>query len=360
MKRFISLALAMIMLLALCACGGGGSSATATPAPAATDAPATDNPDTTPDAETPDDNAPAADADRNGDGVVTIAYSAIAYDIAVLPRFLQDFLQAECDERDWDLVALSAEGDPMKQGEQINQLLQQDPDYFVLFPADPTLALDWADAIGEAGVPCVCVHTDVAAGSDGTPNANISAYAGPNNYTMAYDVAKAMIEKNGADAGLKIVQIGGVPVQSDYIERVAGFNAAVEELSNYEVLGIEWAYSSRSDAMGFMENFISTYGDDIDVLMGFDDDLTLGGVNALQEAGKTDVQVYSITGQKEAIQAIKDGKMTLTAYYSTEDTIAKIVECLEKIMAGETLDYYQYTVTPHITVENADDFPGEF
>jgi len=32
-------------------------------------------------------------------------------------------------------------------------------------------------------------------------------------------------------------------------------------------------------------NFISTYGKQINVLMGFDDDLTLGGVNALQAAG---------------------------------------------------------------------------
>jgi len=74
----------------------------------------------------------------------------------------------------------------------------------------------------------------------------------------------------------------------------------------------------------------------------------------------TDVQVYSITGQKEAIQAIKDGTMILTARYSTAETCAEVFNVIDKLAAGEEIEYFHYTVTPHITAENADQFEGEF
>lgn len=323
MKKMTSLLLALTMTLSLAACGGGS-----------------------------DDVESTQLADRNGDGQVTIAYSAIANSIAVLPQYLYSNLENTCKERGWTFQALAAEGDAMLQGEQIGQLIQQDPDYFVLFPADPALAVDWTQSIADAGIPCITLHTDVA--EEGREY--VKAYCGPNNYTMAEDIAKALVEKHGADAGLKIVEIGGVPVQSDYIDRVAGFDTYISENSNYEILGIEWAYSNRADAQGFMENFISTYGDDIDVLMGFDDDLTLGGVNALQAEGMTDVEVYSITGQKEAMTAIQDGTMTLTAFYSTATVVGDVFKCIDELAAGNAVEYFQYTNVPHVTAENVAEY----
>jgi ABC-type sugar transport system substrate-binding protein len=300
--------------------------------------------------------AATAPADRNGDGKVVIGYSSIAYSIAVLPQYIFAGLEADCKTRGWELQHLSAEGDAMLQGEQISQLIQQDLDYLVVFPADPMLAVDWMKEVSEAGIPAVMIHTDVAE----VGREYAKAYCGPDNYAMAESLAKAVVEKYGADAGIGIVEIGGVPVQSDYIERVAGFDDYIKANSNFKVLGLEWAYSNRADAQSYMENFISTYGNQINVLMGFDDDLTLGGVNALQAAGMTDVGVYSITGQKEAIQAIKDGKMTMTAYYSTAATAQNALKCIDDLAAGKTIEYFHYTDVPLITKENADKYEGEF
>ena len=323
MKKIVALLLALVMAFSLVACGNsGGSGESSEP------------------------------ADRNGDGKVTIAYSAIGYSIAVLPQYLHDNLKAECEERGWEFIFLAAEGDAMLQGEQVSQLVQQDPDYFLMMPADPALAVDWVNEVNEAGIPCITVHTDVA-------DELAAAHCGPDNYARAAALAKELIDKHGADAGLKIVEIGGVPVQSDYILRVAGFDEYIKANSNYEILGIEWAYSNRADAQGYMENFISTYGDEIDVLMGFDDDLTLGGVNALQAAGMTDVEVYSITGQIEAMAALKAGTMTMTAFYRTALTASNAFDCIEKLAAGEEIEYFHYTEVPNLTIDNVADYEAE-
>jgi len=291
------------------------------------------------------------------DDKIVIGYSTIAHNIAVLPQFMYSNLEKGCAERGWDLLLLAAEGDPMLQGEQVKQLIQQEPDFIVLFPADPMLAIDWVNDIAEAGIPCIALHVDV----DESVRQHVSAYVGINNYQMASDIAMEIIRHYGANAEINIVQIGGVPVQTDYIQRVAGFTDTINANSNFNILGIEWAFSSRADAQGFMENYISTYGDSINVLMGYDDDLTLGGVNALQAAGMTDVRVYSITGQNEAIAAIKDGKMTLSAYFSCADAIAEVFRCLDDLVAGKPIDnYFRFIKTPFITIDNAHQFQNEF
>ena len=88
-----------------------------------------------------------------------------------------------------------------------------------MFPADADLAVDWVQAANEAGVTVLLVGTDVA--EDGRQYA--SAFCGPNNYEMGVELAQALIDANGADAALNIVEIGGNAGQADYIDRKAGF-----------------------------------------------------------------------------------------------------------------------------------------
>lgn len=294
---------------------------------------------------------------KQEDKKITIGYSTIAYAIAVLPQFMYSNLEKGCADRGWEFLPLAAEGDPMLQGEQVKQLVQQEPDFIVLFPADPELAVDWVNDIAAAGIPCIALHVDVAE----SVRQHVTAYVGIDNYKMASDIAMAIINDYGADADINIVEIGGVPVQTDYIQRVAGFDDTIKANSNFNILGLEWAFSSRAEAQGIMENYISAHGDQINVLMGFDDDLTLGGVNALQAAGMTDVGVYSITGQNEAIAAIKEGKMTLSAYFSCATAIEEVFKCLDTLAAGNTVsEYFHYINTPFITAANADQFKNEF
>jgi len=299
--------------------------------------------------------------DRNGDGIVKIACSTIAYTIATPFKVFIDDLDEFANKRGWTFDMLAAEGDALLQGEQINQLIGQNPDYMLILNGNAVLCNDYSKACADAGIPVLCLDADSAPQPDGSPDVNVSAYIGTNNYQMAYDLGMYIIDRYGADAELGIVRISLVPGMKAHEDRNRGFNDAITENSNYTLLGdTAWAYASRSEAQRYMEAFIGTYGDKIDILVGFDDDQTLGGVYALQEAGMTDVKVFSITGMKEGIQAVKDGKMELTVLRSWATMANKTIECIEKLFAGETIDYFQYIDTPYITKDNADQFEGEY
>lgn len=355
MKKILAFALALVMVLALCACGSTGSTTTEAEAPAAEVA---EESAAEPAAEPAAEVAEGAGLDRNGDGKVTIAYSTIAYAIAPLTQYLCDNLNALCGNEGWEFVYLAAEGDADLQGQQVETLVDQDPDYLVIFPADGALAVDWVEYAADEDVPVFLVGTDVA--EEGRDNA--IAFCGPDNYTMGVELAQFLIDLNGADAGLGIVEIGGNAGQVDYIERKAGFEDTIAAETNYTILGdTAWCHSSRTEAQDSMADFISTYGDQIDALYGMDDDLTLGGVNAIAEAGLADsIQVISITGQIEAIQAIKDGKMLTTTYTPTLLTASLVIDAINEYAANGTIEYQQSYVPDLITADNADSYEGEF
>ncbi len=361
MKKILALLLALVMVLALTACGGSSSSPaaeTTTKAAAEEAAPAAEEPEAAKQADEAPAAAEAAGLDRNGDGKVTIAYSTIAYAIAPLTQYLCDNLNAFATAEGWEFSYLAAEGDAVLQGQQIETLVDQDPDFLVIFPADAALAIDWVEDAADEGVPVFLVGTDVAEEA----HDSAVAFCGPDNYTMGAELARYLIEQNGADAGLGIVEIGGNAGQADYIDRKAGFEDTIAAESNYSILGdTAWCHSSRTDAQDSMADFISTYGDQIDVLYGMDDDLTLGGVNAIAEVNRTDdIQVLSITGQIEAIQAVKDGKMASTAFTPPRLTASLVIDAINEYAANGTIEYFQSYVPDLITAENADNYQGEF
>jgi ribose transport system substrate-binding protein len=285
----------------------------------------------------------------------TIGYSSIASAIAPLTKALEQNITKECKERDWKLTSLSAEGDIQKQGEQIATLITQKPNLLLLFAGDDAISINWVKDIRAAGIPCVMIMLNV----DEKGRQYVNAFVGPDQEAMTKKIAETIVKKHGPNAGLTIVSISGVPVQYDYRVRLKGFKEGIAK-TNYKLIGPQYAYSSREKAQGFMETYISTYGKKINVLMGFDDDLTLGGIAAINEAGLKGIEVYSITGQVEALKAIKEGKMEMTVMSRTDLMAKKAFEVAEKILAGEKVEYNNPTEIFYITKENVDNYKGEF
>src|SRR5699024_3280523 len=70
---------------------------------------------------------------------------------------------------------------------------------------------------------------------------------------------------------------------------------------------------TAEDGKAVMETFISTHGlDDIDLLYAHNDEMGLGAIQAIEEAGfepGTDIQIIIVDGSKAGFQAGVDGKL---------------------------------------------------
>ena len=250
---------------------------------------------------------------------------------------------------------LDAQTDTAKVAEYCQQMIDANVDALVIFGGDPAANADIAKTADEAGIPVFMAALDVSENG----KQYVKACVGPDQEQMCYEIGQYIIEQNGADAGCKVVQISGVPFLDDYIQREAGFARAMKD-TNYELMEPDYAYSSRSDAKTFMENHIQAEGDSIDIVMGYDDDLTMGAIAAIEEAGLTDkIKVYSLTGQNDAIQAVADGKLELTVMNRADAIAKELTVAMAEVFTNGTTEYYHYTELTYITKDNVNDYIGK-
>jgi ABC-type sugar transport system substrate-binding protein len=290
-------------------------------------------------------------------GQLKIAYSAVANgDSAPWAGVLWDELEAACTAEGWTLDALSAGGVPADQTKQIDQLLADDPDYFIIFAGDVSRADQWVKKVHDAGVPVIMASIDAT----GNALDSVSAFVGPDQEALAAQLAADLIAAQGADAGLKVAAISGFQCQQDYILRQQGYEKTLTYFSNYTLLATQYAGASRTEAKSIMDQYFTTYGDGIDVVMCYDDEFAMGALESIEDHGKSgQIQVYSITGSEEAIQAVADGSIVEVAVNSAAQIAQGCVDVISGLEQGVIPDHYTYTDRTYITADNAKDYSGK-
>jgi len=326
MKKLLAILLALAMVFCLAACGEKEAEPAAAPA---------EEPKTI--------------------GYVTISGSA------PWGALIGTTLEGICKDAGWDWKYLDAETNADKVNEHVQTLIDAGVDAIVVFGGVPAANSDNAKKAAEAGIPMFMAGLDVT--EDGRQY--VAACVGPDQEKAFVDYADYIIaQEGGAEAGIKVAQISGVPFLDDYIMRESGFRSEMEAKSNFDTtLETQYAFSSRADAKTFMEQYIQQYGDKINVLMGYDDDLTMGAVQAIDEAGLTGkIHVYSFTGQNDAIQAVKDGKMQCTVVNRAGDIAEELKVAMDEYFANGSTEYYHYTPLTYVTSENVNEWlnKGEF
>ena len=350
-KKLAAALLAISMVASLAACGSSSGSASAASEAAKSEAPAA----AASEAAGSTAAAPAGDVDVNaamsGKTIGYVTINGAAPWGGLIGTKLDEFVSAAGGT----CKILDAQTDTAKIAEYCQQMIDASVDALVIFGGDPSANSDIAKTADEAGIPVFMAALDVSENG----RQYVKACVGPDQKAMCEEIGKFIIDQNGADAGCKVVQISGVPFLDDYIQREAGFAEAMKG-ANYDVLEADYAYSSRSDAKTFMENHIQAEGDSIDIVMGYDDDLTMGAVAAIDEAGLTGkIKVYSITGQNDAIQAVADGKMELTVMNRADAISQELVNAMAEVFTNGTTEYYHYTDLTYITKDNVNDYIGK-
>lgn len=284
-----------------------------------------------------------------------IAYSSIADEseapwIGVLWTAMENI----CESNGWELDALSADGVPATQENQIDELLDGNPDYFVIFAGDVNMADDWVKKIHNAGIPVITLGVDATASVENY----VSAYIGPDQEALASQLAMDMIADNGAAAGLNVVAISGFEFQQDYILREQGYEKTLSYFSNYSLLVTEYAGASREEACSIMENYLDTY-DSIDAVMCYDVEFAMGALEAIEAAGQKDnIQVYCITGCEEAYEAVEAGTVKEVAAFSANELAESCADVITGLENGTIPDHYNYIAREYVTADNVKDYLG--
>jgi ribose transport system substrate-binding protein len=158
------------------------------------------------------------------------------------------------------------------------------------------------------------------------------------------------------EQGDNIVVLRGIPTTLDN-ERVEAFQAAIEG-SGINVLDMQHGNWNRDDAFNVMQDFLSKY-DDIDAVWAADDDMTIGVMEAISQAGREDeMWIVGGAGMKEIIKRVMDGDPMLPVDVTYPP--AQIATAIELTALGQVSDTPvsgRFIIGSQIiTPENAENF----
>lgn len=139
----------------------------------------------------------------------------------------------------------------------------------------------------------------------------------------------------------QIAEIQGTAGSSPAIDRKKGFEEVLKEYPNMKIIKSQNADFARAKGKEVMESYLkSPQGNDITAIYTHNDDMAMGAIQAMEEAGKKpgkDIKVVSVNAIKEAFQAIIDGKMNASVECSPL-LGPPLFDTIEKVRAGEKVE----------------------
>jgi|SRR5690625_1302645 len=162
----------------------------------------------------------------------------------------------------------------------------------------------------------------------------------PDNIEVANSVADWAIEE--FPDGANYVTLEGPAGVSVVNERNEGFDETMEGESDFEQVDSQTANWSTEEAKSVFETMLKSNNNDIQFVFAQNDEMGLGAVQAVEEAGLTpgeDVKIATIDGTSSALEALVDGDLSFVAEYNPifSDTA---LDAVNKVLDGEDLDSY--------------------
>ncbi len=260
--------------------------------------------------------------------------------------------EMEAEAQGVELKVLDAEWDSQKQATQVESLIAAGCDVIEIIPCDSTAIIPTMEKVNAAGIPLVVVNTQHDPASEDL----IVTFVGASMEDEAAMAAEAVKEILGAEGG-KVVIVEGAAGSFPAIHRTSGFLAAIEG-ANIEVLANQNAGWDRATAMAVMEDFLTAYPD-IDALYAHDDNMVIGCIQAIKDAGREDeIKVVSISGTIEGYDAIRNGELYSTVSQPPDWEGMMAVQVAVGILNGEEYPKWVKTPIAQVTAENVDKFKG--
>ena len=277
-----------------------------------------------------------------------------------------------------NLNLADARSSQASQNEQVDRFLQQEYDVICVNLVDRTAAAVIVDKAQSAGVPLIFfnrqpVEEDLDRWDQAYYVGSKADRAGILQGQIVLEAWKkdpAALDRSG-DGVLQYVMLEGEPGHQDALLRteycvktLVDAGVAVEKLDSNNA---DW---SRGQATLRMQQWLETYGDEIEVVFANNDDMALGAIDACLAAGRTEAELPFIVGvdaTPPALEAVAQGTLKGTVQNDAAGQAESILDLCcalargrEAASAVELEDgkyvWLEYTA---VTAENLKDFLPE-
>jgi len=239
-----------------------------------------------------------------------------------------DSMKAEAAKRGIDLKFSDGQGKQENQIRALRSFIAQKVDAIVLAPLVET---GWDPVLRDAkraGIPVIITDRSIVT-SDETLYA---CFIGSDFFEEGRMAAEWLAKKTGGKG--RIVELQGTPGSAPANERRKAFAEGLVAHPGLQIIDSQSGDFRRTGGKEVMEAFIKKHGKTIDILYAHNDDMALGAIQAIEEAGMkpgTDIVIVSIDAVREGVQAVVAGKINCTVECNplfgpkVYDTVAKLL-----------------------------------
>lgn len=208
---------------------------------------------------------------------------------------------------------LTSDSDDNKQIQGIRDFISKygEKAIFVVDPSSAAVTANIAEICEESG-NYVTILTHRAEGLYPKDFTKFVIHMTENDIHSGYITAKALFDSLGGKG--KVCELYGQLGNDAATARHAGFERALKEYPNIQVLDMQVASFSQEEALKITETWLAKYGNNgINGIYCANDTMALGAIEALKQSGLNGkIKVSGTDGIKAAYEAIQDGDMVCT------------------------------------------------
>ena len=256
---------------------------------------------------------------------------------------LNKAITAKAKELGVKVIITDAQRSPEKQVQQVESFIAQKVDAIILNPCEVEASSPAVDKAVVAGIPIVNVNSETKS----VPTAFVGSRDEESGRIAMEYIARRL---NGRG---NLVMMQGFMGQAAQIKRDQGAREVLARHPGLKLLAAQTAEWDRAKAMSLMENWLQSYGNQIQAVFAQNDEMGLGALLALEQAKRKDqVVVASVDAIADALQAVKDGRTDATVFQDAAGQAGAAVETALKILRQEPYEKQVFIPFQLVTKEN--------
>lgn len=258
-------------------------------------------------------------------------------------------VKSEAAKRGYELKYSDAQADQANQIKALRSFIAQKVDGIVLAPKTTT---GWEPVLKEAKeakIPVVLVDRGIEV-SD--PELYVTLIA--SDFVWEGEQAALQLIKDKGET-LNVAELQGQPGADATIGRKKGFENILAKHPGVKVILSQTGEFNRLKGKEVMEAFLKAEGNNIDAVYAHNDDMAIGAIQAIKEAGMDpgkDIYLLSVDAVRDAFQAMVDGDLNATIE-CTPLLGPKAFDALEANLRGEKMEKWIKSPDQVFTMDQA-------
>ena len=253
-------------------------------------------------------------------------------------------VRTEAAKRGYDLLLTDARDNIAKQLSDAEDAITRGAKFILLIGVDQGAAQIIRNA-NERKVPVINIMRNYPG--------DVVSYIGVDNMR----VGEGMIEwwakqLNGRTAETMVIT--GTPDAASSVEREKDLDKLLAQHPNIKIVARQAGFYDRAKSLPVAENILQA-NPKAEAIIGFNDEIAMGAL-AAAKAQNRKLVITGTDGNKDALQAIKNGDLTMSIVFDLREAGQLAVEAADKTLKGQQVEKRVDLPMFFVTKENVDKF----